>query len=209
VALLLLWWSLMASQSSSIYFPVPLGFHAGEMPRYHVLRHEGHKEIRRYSSFLTAYTHAIGNFKTAHKIAFRRLADYVFGKNLEHRSISMKTPILMEKMSVNSPLLPDHNVEGWKLYFLLPDKFSLSSAPEPVEDDINFVEWPAQTVAALQFRGLSNERIMNERSDELVQWLASIDVQPAMSICRLAQYDRPMTIPFLRKNEIHIPLQGT
>jgi hypothetical protein len=61
-----------------------------EEPSYSVLATEGNFELRRYSSHIVAETTVEGNFEAVGNEGFRRLADYIGGKNRKKESILIK-----------------------------------------------------------------------------------------------------------------------
>ena len=52
-----------------------------EEPSYSVLKIEGDFELRKYSSYIVAETYVEGDFEKVGSDGFRRLADYIGGKN--------------------------------------------------------------------------------------------------------------------------------
>jgi len=50
---------------------------------------EGNFELRKYSSYIVAETYMEGNLEAVANEGFRRLADYIGGKNRKKESISM------------------------------------------------------------------------------------------------------------------------
>jgi len=64
-----------------------------EKPSYNVLATEGNFELRKYSSYIVAETYVEGDFEAVGSEGFRRLADYIGGKNRKKESISMTAPV--------------------------------------------------------------------------------------------------------------------
>ena len=58
-----------------------------EEPSYNVLETEGYFELRKYSSYIVAETYVEGDFEAVGSEGFRRLADYIGGKNRKKESI--------------------------------------------------------------------------------------------------------------------------
>jgi len=52
-----------------------------EKPSHNVMASEGNFELRNYLSYIVAETYVEGDFKTVGSEGFRRLADYIGGKN--------------------------------------------------------------------------------------------------------------------------------
>ena len=72
-----------------------------EEPSYSVLETEGTVELRKYSSYIVAETHAEGDFEAVGNEGFRRLADCIGGNNLKKKSISMTAPSAKRRYPMN------------------------------------------------------------------------------------------------------------
>ena len=64
-----------------------------EEPIYSVLETEGNFELRKYLPYIVAETYVDGTFEAVGNKGFRRLADYIGGKNRKMESISMTAPV--------------------------------------------------------------------------------------------------------------------
>ncbi len=70
-----------------------------EKPSHIVMVTEGSFELRKYSSYIVAETHVEGDFEAVGSEGFRRLADYIGGKNRKKESISMTAPVSQKPAS--------------------------------------------------------------------------------------------------------------
>ena len=61
-------------------------------------------------------------------------------------------------------------------------------------------EIPAKTFAALTYSGTNNETTVQEKTNELANWIKSQNLEP-IGNAQLARYNPPWTLPFLRRNE--------
>lgn len=73
---------------------------ATEEPDYTVLSQEDDFELRRYDEQLVAQTWVTGDQKSASRVGFKVLADYIFGNNTapsgESGKIAMTAPVTMQ-----------------------------------------------------------------------------------------------------------------
>jgi hypothetical protein len=73
---------------------------AVEEPRYSVERAEAGIELRQYPGFVVAETLVPGDFDSAGRTGFRRIAGYIFGNNVSPNGaaekIAMTAPVTME-----------------------------------------------------------------------------------------------------------------
>ena len=185
-----------------------LGKRDAAEPPYEMLKHDGPFEVRRYGPMVIAETILDEeNYSTASGKGFNRLAGYIFGKNRSKSSISMTAPVLQErrseKISMTTPVLQQRNKGGWTMAFVLPEGFTLASAPEPLDPEVKLREVPPATVAVIRFSGLHSSANLEKYGRKLQAWLEKHGYH-ALSEPRLASYDPPWTIPFLRRNEVHI-----
>lgn len=172
------------------------GIRTEEQPHYSVLRTMKPFEIRQYDPYVVAATSAEGPFEKTQNGSFRILARYIFGGNESKQSISMTAPV------VQNP-----KMETWTMTFSLPKKYSLSTAPKPNDPRVQLREIPAETIAVLRFSGTVNEKKVRLQEEVLKNWILEQGDLEITDEPRLAGYDPPFTIPFLRRNEIMIPIK--
>jgi hypothetical protein len=149
------------------------------------------------------------DYNTASGKGFNRLAGYIFGKNRLKASIKMTAPVLQEqrseKISMTAPVLQQRNKGNWTMAFVLPEGYTLESAPEPLDPEVKLSEVPPATVAVVRFSGLHSSSNLEKYGRQLSAWLEKQGYR-ALSEPRLASYDPPWTLPFLRRNEVQITI---
>jgi hypothetical protein len=185
-----------------------LGKRSAAEPPYEVQKQDGAFEVRRYGPMVIAETILDEeDYGAASGKGFNRLAGYIFGKNKSKSSISMTAPVLQErrseKISMTAPVLQQRNKGGWAMAFVLPEGFTLASAPEPLDPEVKLSEVPPSTVAVVRFSGLHSAANLEKYGRQLRTWLEKQGYR-ALSEPKLASYDPPWTIPFLRRNEVQI-----
>lgn len=186
------------------------GIRTVEQARYRVLSKEGKFEVRQYPDAIVAETVVDADYRAAQNIAFRRLAGYIFGKNKTRQQIPMTAPVIQEKASeriaMTAPVLQERSQHGWRMMFVLPAEYTLQTLPEPLDPDVFIRQQKGRKVAVLRYSGSLSEAAMNAHVDDLARWLAQKGLK-ATSEPRLAGYDPPWTLPFLRRNEIHVDIE--
>jgi hypothetical protein len=170
-----------------------------EEPKYQVLLAEGPFEHRLYKGFVVAETELMGDFDSASRTGFRRVAGYIFGDNLaptgESRKIAMTAPVTVEPKE-----------EGWRLHFVMPSQEGLATLPKPNNPDVKIREVPAHEVASVRFSGWTTEAAINEQTEKLREWIKARDLVE-QGPTQVARYNDPFTLPWRRRNEILIPVQ--
>ena len=186
------------------------GIRSADEPRYQVLNDEGLIQIRHYPSLIVAQTEVNADYKNASSLAFQRLAGYIFGNNKKQQPIIMTAPVIQEqqaeRLSMTAPVMQQKSGAVWLMTFVLPQSYSLLTAPEPLDSSVLIQEIPDKKVATIRYTGSLSEQGIEEKSAELTEWLIK-QHHKAISPPRSAAYDPPWTLPFLRRNEVHIDIE--
>ncbi|MAH85226.1 MAG: hypothetical protein CBB68_13405 [Rhodospirillaceae bacterium TMED8] len=161
---------------------------------YKVLQKDGRFEIRHYDQLVLAQTNGPKR-DGGLSYTFRRLFSYISGNNNHSKEIAMTAPVLMD-------------TEGKiikSMAFVLPTSISFDTAPLPKDPSVKIIEVRDYTVISIKFSGFLNENNIAERKKELRVWAT----QRALKIngpARIAGYNPPFTLPFMRRNEVLIPI---
>ncbi len=187
---------------------------ATEEPKFDILEQEDDFQVRLYAPMIIAEVQIEGSLSEASRKGFRLIAAYIFGENSSRQGkaekIEMTAPVTMsrcsEKIAMTAPVTIEQDKESYRMHFVMPSSYTMDSLPEPNNSKVTLREIPAQKFAVLQFSGLVSEDTVDEKTDRLYRWMKSKGVQ-ATAAARLARYNPPWTLPFLRRNEILIPIQ--
>ena len=146
-------------------------------------------EIRAYAPRIMAVT----GMNEDSDSGFRVLAGYIFGGNAEEQKIAMTAPV-------------QQTMAGEKeMAFMMPAEYALKDLPQPEDQRVSFHEAPAYTAAVIQFSGWASAEKAAENWQQLQRFLIAegIDItgEPTLN-----QYNPPWTLPFMRRNEIIVPV---
>ena len=146
-------------------------------------------EIRAYAPRIMAVT----GMNEDSDSGFRVLAGYIFGGNAEEQKIAMTAPV-------------QQTMAGEKeMAFMMPAEYALKDLPQPEDQRVSFREAPAYTAAVIQFSGWASADKADENWKQLQRFLIAegIDItgEPTLN-----QYNPPWTLPFMRRNEIIVPV---
>ena len=147
-------------------------------------------EIREYAPRVMAVTEIAGREDDG----FRVLAGYIFGGNTREQEIAMTAPV---QQTMSGPA---------EMAFMMPSEFALDDLPTPNDQRVVFRQAPAYTAAVIRFSGWADA----EKADEHWQKLRGFLIKEGIEIVgepTLNQYNPPWTLPFLRRNEIIVPVQ--
>ena len=166
-----------------------------EEPSYEVLATHDGFEVRRYAPTVQARVQKAEPGQGSDGTAFRRVAGYIFGGNEVGMRIAMTAPVhLWEEDSASM------------LAFTMPSEHTLDALPQPHDGGVHLLNVEAHTVAVLAFSGLSRPAKVAKLVQRL-QALVKAEGYEVSGPYRLALYDNPgTTLPFNRRNEIHLPV---
>lgn len=180
-----------------------------EEPAYGVDRKEGNFEIRSYPSVIAAEVEVSGLGESSANSAFKILAGYIFGKNVSKTKIAMTVPVTenlnAEKIAMTVPVTTAVDNESMIMRFFMPSKYSLETLPEPLDKRILLHRLPPRKFAVIRFSGFSSNENCRQHEEQLKTWLKNQNLEAAGDALR-AFYNPPWTLPFMRRNEIWIPL---
>ncbi len=187
-----------------------MGIRSSEEAPYSLLSESDNIQIRQYQPVLMAETVIEANYEDSGGIGFKRLAGYIFGGNVQKQKMAMTAPVLREAVSENiamtAPVLQQKMGNQWLMAFVMPSGYTLETLPTPLDNKIIIKQVPAKKVAVLRYSGSINEERIAENSQILLEWLAQNHYK-LLSASRSAAFDPPWTLPFLRRNEVHVDVE--
>ena len=180
-----------------------------ESANYTVVEREGKFELRQYEPYIVAETIVEGDFDEVGNEGFRRLFDYISGKNRTQRSISMTAPVSQEaeseKISMTAPVNQVKVGKKYRVTFLMPAKYTMETLPEPVDNRVELKEVPGQLIAAFRYSGTWSKDRYEEKRIRLQALMRQKGLEPAGEPI-FARYNPPFMPWFLRRNEVLIPV---
>lgn len=151
-------------------------------------------EIRQYeaSLFTTVKLNTQGYEESSGR-GFSILAGYIFGNNDRNEKIAMTSPVAMS--------LED----SVTMMFMVPSALSKETLPTPGQSEIEFMEEPAKTVAAIRFKGWANDDKIKKYREQLTASLEAEGIGHTKRFYYLG-YNPPYEV-INRKNEIIVELK--
>jgi hypothetical protein len=181
-----------------------------EQPAYTVVEQiEQTVEIRDYGSRLAAEaTVEAGNAEAGRNDTFRLLFDYISGANQSQSEVAMMAPVEVgsEKIAMTAPVETAVADDGrYTMRFFLPSTYTRATVPQPTDPRVRIVELPEMTVAVERFSGSRDEDSVKRRKAQLLNSPELSGWRPIGAATSLF-YDPPWTLPFLRRNEVVVPV---
>jgi hypothetical protein len=193
-----------------------------EEPQYEVLVTEGPYEIRHYAPLLMAETLVEGDMDEASSKGFRLIADFIFGNNQAAGStasekIAMTAPVTVEpqsaKIAMTAPVTVEPQSEGanmqsakqWRVNFVMPSRYTLSSIPKPKNNAVNLREVPSKHFVVYSYSGFNTVARVQSKTQEAMAWALQRNLK-VIGTPQLSRYDPPWTLPMFRRNEIMVEI---
>ncbi|MDB4082305.1 heme-binding protein [Candidatus Pelagibacter sp.] len=157
---------------------------AYEEANYEVVKQNKVYEIRKYSDRL-----AIETIIYNQGSSFRKLFNYISGNNENKEEISMTTPVTqIEKKG------------SMTMQFYLPSKFNKDNIPSPSNSDVKILNIKGGYYAVIKYSGRASDKNFIKHKNILKNELKKNDILILSSPIK-ATYDKPFTLPMLRRNE--------
>ena len=141
-------------------------------------------EIRKYSDRL-----AVETTKSGINSNFRKLFNYISGRNDTQEKIKMTTPVTQVEKNGNM-----------SMQFYLPSKFNSENVPNPSREDVKIVNIEGGYYAVLRYSGRASDRNFLKHKEILEKELQKNNISIISPPIR-ATYDSPFTLPMNRRNE--------
>ena len=157
---------------------------ANEEVKYEVIEKNEIYEIRKYSDRL-----AVETSKEGIDSNFRKLFNYISGRNDAQEKIAMTTPVTQVEKNGNITM-----------QFYLPSKFNLKNIPNPSRKDVRIINIKEGYYAVLKYSGRASDGNFIKHKEILEKELKNNNISIVSPPIR-ATYDSPFTLPMNRRNE--------
>ena len=157
---------------------------ANEEAKYEIIDENEVYEIRKYNDRLAVETSRAGIDSN-----FRKLFNYISGRNDVQEKIAMTTPVTQVEKNGNMTM-----------QFYLPSKFNSDNVPSPNRDDVRIVNIEGGYYAVLRYSGRASDGNFVKHKEILEKELNKNNILIISPPIR-ATYDSPFTLPMNRRNE--------
>jgi len=191
-----------------------------EQQPYQVIAHERGFELRHYPAYVVAEVTVAGEFDQAGSAGFGPLVGFIGGRNLASQKIAMTAPVLQaaqsqeaqsqnaegQEIAMTAPVIQHANADGHTVQFVMPAGMSVEKMPMPADARVSVKQIPAHEAAAFRYSGRTTEKIFNRHARELLDHLTKSGYEVVGPV-RSARFDPPWTPPFMRRNEVIVPVR--
>ena len=165
-----------------------------ESAPYQVVRASGQFQLRDYPQ-LTLVETPMATVNGDNN-GFMRLFRFISGGNAANQKIAMTTPVFTTGSGTNATMA-----------FVLPAKINASEVPRPADAAVQVRKVTGGRFAVLRFRGGRNARNETEALRQLRAWMKSEALTETGGPV-FGYFDPPWTLPFLRRNEVMLRVDG-
>ena len=181
-----------------------------ETPKYDVVTIENNIEIRQYDPMIIAEVQMEGRREDSIGDGFRLLADYIFGNNMVKQDIAMTAPVQQQKstkIAMTAPVQQQQKEDSWQISFVMPSQYSMGALPKPINDLVTLKKIPTKQFVVITFSGTNSDENIKENEKRLMAYVRSKSIS-VIGSPKYAFYNPPWTLPFMRRNEVMIEIQG-
>jgi hypothetical protein len=162
---------------------------------YSVIRQIGDIEIRSYPVQLLATVSG-----SSDNAMFMDLFRYISGDNHPRTKIAMTAPVITgTTIPMTAPVISGAGT----MSFVMPEEYTRSTLPEPLDPAVTIQEVPARTLAVIRFSGTADEQKVQKMTALLDSTLKKEGIA-VTGTPFLMRYNSPWTPGFLRRNEIGV-----
>tara|TARA_Y100001970_G_scaffold215377_1_gene263461 strand:+ start:6692 stop:7195 length:504 start_codon:yes stop_codon:yes gene_type:complete len=122
--------------------------------------------------------------------SFRMLFNYISGENKNSEKVAMTIPVTVSKKNSKKVM-----------QFYLPSKFTINTAPIPINPNVDLVNIEEGYYAVIKFSGRVKDKNFDEHAEILKKKLLKDEIE-ILSTSIDAIYNGPFTLPIFRRNEV-------
>ncbi len=196
-----------------------------EEPSHRIVQTYPEFELRRYAPYLVAETVVDAGFDKAGNRAFGILANYIFGKNRGEQKIEMTAPVSQQpasgdpprgqKIEMTAPVTQRPaggasatatDAERQVVSFVMPQRFTLETLPEPLDPRVALRQEPERLMAARRYSGAWTKENYRREERTLLEAVRQRGYEP-IGAPVYARYNSPFSLWFLRRNEVMVEVR--
>ncbi len=162
-----------------------------EDKNYNIIKKIENIEIRKYNKLI--YASYIPKNESDRNNSFRKVADYIFGNNLNNVKIDMTSPVVIKL----------HNKH--EMAFIMPKKYNFDKLPKPNNKEITIYEESSNIKACIKYSGYSNNKTEQNKINELKKVIEKYNITHNNDF-EVLVYNSPWKI-INRRNEITVSIK--
>jgi hypothetical protein len=108
---------------------------------------------------------------------------------------------------MTAPVTQQGGERQWVVQFVMPSSYTMQTLPKPKNANVILKEIAGKRFAAIRFSGLPKRDSLEKQTKELKAFIQEKSLQ-SISEPAYAFFNPPWTLPFLRRNEVMIEIEG-
>lgn len=180
-------------------------------PAFTLVSQDNGFELRDYAPTIAAQTTVDRTGRAGTEDGFRILANYIFGDNQSSQKIPMTVPVATEDkpaseaIAMTAPVATTESQGRMTMQFFMPSNYTMETLPRPNDKRVELVEIPARRFVVHRFSGMWDEKVLDEKRAALRAYVTEKGYKTKGDVIT-AFYNPPMTLPFMRRNEVMIEI---
>tara|TARA_B100000683_G_scaffold157476_1_gene152025 strand:- start:150 stop:758 length:609 start_codon:yes stop_codon:yes gene_type:complete len=164
-------------------------------PEYEIIKRHDKVQLRCYKAFTVAETTMSDDYRPASYTGFKRLADFIFGKNDKNEKMAMTKPVSMRPS-------PKDPTGSWNMFFVMPPNYKDLGKPQPQGQNIKIYDVKPFCALNIRFSGWANNDDLAEYTAQLLKVAKAHKYELTGEESHLLVFNQPMIPGPFRRNEV-------
>jgi hypothetical protein len=109
------------------------------------------------------------------------------------------------KIAMTAPVQQQLNGDSWKVSFVMPAEYGLSTLPKPNNERVSLKNIAAKKFIVMKFSGSNSQSNISKHKNEFYRYLQKEKIS-SIGSPKYAYYNPPWTLPLFRRNEIMLEI---
>lgn len=206
--------ALVQQEASNVFSRTPEGL---AMPPYRVLKSGDGYELREYAAVDVVRTDvAVSagggassgstsvNLSPPAIASYNALLSYFLGGNANGQALDITSPVRIDEPSSPSAA----KFRGVAMSFMLSSGLNRATSPAPSSGSVRIEQRGVETLAVASFGGIATPGEVRRSLSKLREALRYANIEEGdEDFYSLLQYNPPYTLPWLRRNEVAVPIR--
>ncbi len=111
------------------------------------------------------------------------------------------------KIAMTAPVQQQFANDAWKVNCVMPSEYTMDSLPKPNNEKVTLRQIDRKTFVVIRFAGRNSDSNLSKYEQQLREFVETQDISVKGS-AKYAFYNPPWTLPFMRRNEVMLEVEG-
>lgn len=108
---------------------------------------------------------------------------------------------------MTAPVQQQFANDAWKVNFVMPSEYTMDSLPKPNNEKVTLRQIDRKTFVVIRFAGRNSDSNLSKYEQQLREFVETQGISVKGS-AKYAFYNPPWTLPFMRRNEVMLEVEG-